>query len=147
MVDSSPTQEPRGPRGLRDSGFRFLLVGGLNTVVTAGCLAVLATLIDPRLAYTIVFVAGVAFATVMADRFVFGVRLGAKGMLAYAGTYLAVYLVGLAVVALIDRSGLPSSASALVVIVTAPLNFLAGRLIARRIHDRRTPTPEQGQHS
>jgi putative flippase GtrA len=147
MVDSTLSPEPRGPRGLRDSGFRFLLVGGLNTAVTAGCLAVLANFIDPRLAYTIVFVAGVAFATVMADRFVFGVRLGAKGMLAYAATYLAVYLIGLGVVALIDHSGLPSSASALVVLVTAPLNFLAGRLIARRVHDQRTPTPEQGQHS
>ena len=147
MVDSALPQEPREPRGLRDSGFRFLLVGGLNTAVTAGCLAVLATFIDPRLAYTIVFAAGVAFATVMADRFVFGVRLGAKGMLAYAATYLAVYLVGLGVVALIERSGLPSSAAALVVVVTAPLNFLAGRLIARRVHDHRTPSPEQGQYS
>lgn len=146
MSDNAPPRAGGGPRGLRDSGLRFLVVGGLNTVVTAACLAVLATFIDPRLAYTLVFAAGVAFATIMADRFVFGVRLGAKGMLAYAGTYLAVYLVGLGVVALIDRSDLPSGAAALVVVVTAPLNFLAGRLIARRVHDHRTPTSEQGQH-
>lgn len=122
------------PRSLRDSGTRFLLVGGLNTVGTGVLLALLATVMAPQLAYTVVFAAGVVFSTLMAGRFVYGVRLGTGGKLAYAACYLVVYLIGLGVVTLLERTGLPSSASALVVLVTAPLTFVGGRLIARLVH-------------
>ena len=56
---------------LRGQAFRFLLVGGANTAVTFVALALLAMVIDPALAYTIVFAAGLAFTTVMTGRFVF----------------------------------------------------------------------------
>ena len=56
---------------LRRQSWRFLLVGGANTAVTAALMAVLSMVIDPRLAYTVVDVAGLAFSTVMTSRYVF----------------------------------------------------------------------------
>lgn len=122
------------PRSLGSSAWRFVVAGGLNTLVTGVALTVLAQLIDPRVAYTVVFVAGVAFAVAMAGGFVFGVRMTRRLASLYVLMYLAVYLVGLAVVAVAVRAGLPESWSGLVVLVTAPLTFVGGRLLLTRGH-------------
>ncbi|WP_263729295.1 GtrA family protein [Cellulomonas sp. SG140] len=118
-----------GPRSLRSSALRFLVAGGLNTVVTAIALSLLARVIDPRLAYTIVFALGVGLAVAMAGGFVFGVRMTTRLALLYVLMYLTVYLVGLGAVTLAVHQGLPRSWSGLVVLVTAPLTFVGGRLL------------------
>ena len=56
---------------LRQQGWRFLVLGGSNTVVTFVLLAVLAHFIDHALAYTIAFAAGLAYTTALTGRFVF----------------------------------------------------------------------------
>jgi len=88
---------------------------------------------DARVAYTMVFAVGVGVSTLLADRFVYGVRLGAKGIVAYVGLYIGVYLVGLLAVHLWTASGHPAAAAGLVVVITAPLTFLGGRIITRYI--------------
>jgi putative flippase GtrA len=123
-----------GPRGAGAAGWRFVLAGGLNTAVTALALGLLSGVIDPQIAYTIVFACGVALSVFLADRFVFGVRMTTLTMLAYVVMYLAVYVVGLFVVRAIGSTDLPPSASALVVVVTAPLTFLGGRVLTARQH-------------
>lgn len=133
------------PHSLRTSAFRFVIAGGINTAVTALALALLSLVIDPRVAYTVVFVAGVVLSTVLADRFVFGVRMPAWAIAAYVAMYGAVYLVGLAVVAVLGQTGLPAWASSLVVLVTAPLTFVGGRLITSAAHRRRTAGTAGGE--
>ena len=132
------TEPPPGPRSLTGSAWRFALAGGVNTVVTGAALTGLSLLIDPTLAYTLVFAGGVAFATWAATRFVYGVPLGRTGIAAYVLLYLTVYLVGLGSLRLALSAGLPDAASGLVVLVTAPLTFLGGRLIAARVHRHAT---------
>jgi len=129
------------PHGLKSSAWRFVLAGGANTIVTGALLATLSLVIDTRLAYTLVFAVGIALSTFLADRFVFGVRLNRPAVAIYVAMYLAVYVIGLAVVAQIGNAGLPHSASGLVVLVTAPLTFLGGRLIAVAVHRNRIATP------
>ena len=46
------------PHSLKASAWRFLLAGGVNTVVTAALLSGLSLVIDPKIAYTIVFEIG-----------------------------------------------------------------------------------------
>jgi putative flippase GtrA len=123
---------------LGGSAWRFLLAGGANTLVTAGLLALLSLVIDPRLAYTIVFAGGVVLSTVLADRFVYGVRMDRAARVAYVSLYLVVYLIGLLAVHLWTTAGYPEAATSLVVVVTAPLTFLGGRLITGRLHRART---------
>lgn len=128
--------EQATPHGLRASALRFLVAGGLNTLVTGALLAALSLVIDPHVAYTLVFFAGIAFSTWMARRFVYGVPLGKGATAAYVLMYLVVYGVGLGAIALAERAGLPEGGTGLVVLVTAPLTFLGGRVIAARQHRR-----------
>lgn len=122
-----PTQRP----SVAGAAGRFLVAGLANTALTALALVVLSLWLDPRVAYTVVFAAGVVLAVVLADRYVYGVRMGRRIRWAYALLYVAVYLVGLGVVEMIRRSTVPAPWSAAVVLVTAPLTFLGGRLLTR----------------
>lgn len=111
--------------------WRFLLVGGANTAVTVVLLAVLARLIDPTVAYTVVYVLGLAFTTLMTSRYVFSAESSLSRMGTFVAWYLAVYAVGLTVVKVLDSQlGWSSIPLALATVaVTAPLSFLGGRLI------------------
>jgi putative flippase GtrA len=121
---------------------RFLLVGGLNTGVTVVLLAVLARLIDPALAYSIVYAAGLVFTTVMTSQYVFSADRSWSRMAAFVAWYLAVYGVGMAVVQVLDSAHQWSSVvlALATVAVTAPLSFLGGRLI---FASARRPIPAQ----
>lgn len=125
---------PRSEQGrsLHSSAWRFVIVGGFNTLVTGVLLSFLARVIDPRLAYTIVFVLGIALSVALAGGFVFGIRMTRALAVAYVGMYLAVYIAGLVAVALAIRAGMPRELSGLVVLVTAPLTFVGGRLVLTR---------------
>jgi putative flippase GtrA len=116
---------------LRRQSWRFLLVGGANTAVTAALMAVLSMVIDPRVAYTVVYVAGLAFTTVMTSRYVFSAGGSWTRMSAFVAWYLAVYAVGLGVVRVLDGGhDWPAVPLALATVaVTAPLSFVGGRLI------------------
>lgn len=113
------------------SAWRFLLVGGINTLVTTALLIGLSYLIAGWLAYTIVFIAGLVFSTVMAARWVFTNDGSRRAALIYALSYLAIYFVGLAAIAVIQALHGPEFLNGLSVVVTAPLGFLAGRIVFR----------------
>lgn len=131
-----------GPHSLRSSAWRFLVAGGINTVVTGLLLSLLARVMDPRAAYTLVFGLGIGFAVAMAGGFVYGVRLTRRLVALYIAMYIAVYLAGLAVIALATQAGMPREWSGLVVFVTAPLTFVGGRLLLAPSNDCR-PAPER----
>jgi putative flippase GtrA len=110
---------------------RFLLVGGANTVLTYLLLLGLTYVVDPRLAYTVAFVAGVVANVLLTGRLVFGSRPTARRRALYAGWLGVVYLVGLATVQLALVAGVRAEPvlAALPLLMTAPLNFLGGRLL------------------
>lgn len=126
------------PHSLGSSAWRFLLAGGANTLVTGALLTLLSLVINPRLAYTIVFAGGIILSTYLANRYVYGVRMTRGAVAAYVIMYIAVFLVGYVVIELLLTRGLPDAASGLVVLATAPLTFLGGRLITHRVHRSRT---------
>jgi len=111
--------------------FRFLLVGGSNTLVTLALFVVLQRWLSPGVAYTVVFLLGLAYTTALTATVVFGSRLTWRRAAAFVGWYLLVYAVGLGVVQLVAVVWAPSSLTTAVVTVavTAPLNFLGGRLL------------------
>ena len=115
----------------RSSVLRFLVVGGSNTAVTLVLFALLARVMPPWLAYTVVFALGLAYTTILTGRFVFGADNNRRSSALFVGWYLAVYAVGLGVVQTLQAVGVdsPDLTALLTVIVTAPLNFLGGRWI------------------
>jgi len=122
----------RAPLGARYGELlRFLLVGGSNTLVTLVLLVILQRWLSPGAAYTVVFALGLAYTTAMTATVVFGSRLTWRRGAAFAGWYLLVYAVGLGVVQIMTTLWEPSPLTTAVVTiaVTAPLNFLGGRLL------------------
>ena len=127
---------------VRQSG-RFLLVGAANTLVTAALLAVLALVIDPGVAYTIVYLLGLAFTAVMTNRYVFSAARSWRRMALFVAWYLGVYVVGLGVVHVLagEHRWAPLPMALATVAVTAPLSFIGGRLIFASVPVAAQETP------
>lgn len=125
------TVSGRGGRSLTGAGWRFLLVGGLNTLATGILLVILSYLMPGWLAYTITFAIGLIFSTVFAARWIFTRNGTPRATVLYAVSYLVIFFIGLACVAGIRALEWPVYLNALSVVVTAPLGFIAGRLVFR----------------
>ena len=120
------------PRSTVGAAWRFLIVGGSNTLVTTALLVALSYLMPAWLAYSIAFGLGLVYSTIFASRWVFTRAGTARATILYAACYLVIYLVGLGCVAVIQTFDWPEFMNALSVVVTAPLGFVAGRLIFRK---------------
>ena len=120
----------RTARGLvRSPAVRFLIVGGANTAATAALVVLLSLFLPGWLAFTIAFAVGLVFSVLVTGRWVFQTHLSAGRAALFAGAYIGIYGCGLAVVRFLELSGAPPAASGASVLITAPLSFLAGRLI------------------
>lgn len=125
----------------RSAMLRFLVVGGSNTAITLVLFALLARVMRPWVAYTVVFVLGLSYATLLTGRFVFGAESSRRSSGLFIGWYLLVYAVGLGLVQTLQAFGVdsPDLLALLTVVVTAPLNFLGGRWIFLA----RSPKPQK----
>ena len=112
-------------------GYAGNLFPGSQDALILGITEPAARLIDPTVAYTVVYVLGLAFTTLMTSRYVFSAESSLSRMGTFVAWYLAVYAVGLTVVKVLDSQlGWSSIPLALATVaVTAPLSFLGGRLI------------------
>lgn len=120
-------------RGRYAELLRFGLVGGSNTLVTLVLFVLLQRWLSASVAYTVVFALGLAYTTAMTATVVFGSRLTWRTGSAFIGWYLLVYAVGLLVVRLLEALTDPSAVvtAVVTVAVTAPLNFVGGRMLFR----------------
>jgi putative flippase GtrA len=115
----------------RGQVLRFGALGGANTALTTAAFYLLAWVLPAEVAFTIVYAAGIVFVALTTPRYVFRATASWSRRLALAGWYVAVYLLGLGVVALLD-SVLDAPRIVVVlgtVAVTAPLSFLGARLL------------------
>lgn len=119
------------PRSARSAAWRFLIVGGINTLVTTALLVALSYVLEGWLAYTLVFLTGLVFSTFFAARWVFTSNGSRRAALVYALSYLAIYFIGLLAIAGIKVLDGPEYLNGLSVLVTAPLGFIAGRIVFR----------------
>src|SRR4051812_39211308 len=77
---------------------RFLALGALDTAVTSAAFYALTGVMAAQLAFTIVYLGGLAFVTVATPRFVFRRTATLARRLALASWYVAVYCVALIVI-------------------------------------------------
>lgn len=128
-----------GERWRRTPLYRFLIAGGSNTLITGALVVILSYFIPGSIAFSVAFAFGVGYALVLTGRWVFNSRLTRSRVFLFIASYLAIYLCGLSVVALIGALDLPPWANASSVFVTAPLSYLAGRFIFSRSNTRGAP--------
>lgn len=116
---------------LRGQAARFLLVGGLNVAVSYGIFVALGLVVEPWLAYTAGYLAGLTVVALMTPGFVFGARTDWRRLGAFVAVYVLVYFAGRLIVAFASPSGLTELllTSAMLLAVTVPLSFLAGRFL------------------
>jgi putative flippase GtrA len=114
---------------LREIG-RFLVVGAINTAGSLALFVLLSTFLDPRVAYAIAFAAGIAFTTLMSSRFVFRTNPPARSKGLFVLWYLAVFALGELVVhgVAVSAGYAPWVAGLATAAVTAPLNYIGGRI-------------------
>ena len=83
----------------RGQVLRFGALGGANTALTTAAFYLLAWVLPAEVAFTIVYAAGIVFVVLTTPRYVFRATASWSRRLALAGWYVAVYLVGLGMVA------------------------------------------------
>ena len=116
---------------MKGQALRYLIVGGVNTLATYALFIVLGMVIDPGLAFTIAFLAGLIWVVFGSSRIVFRSKNSPKKLVMFAAFYLLTYGLGRLIVELIDPVGVLQLGltSLAVLVVTTPLSFFAGRFI------------------
>jgi putative flippase GtrA len=117
-----------GGQGEPGRVLRFLLSGAFNTAVTYAGYLVALRYFDPRVAFTLVYAAGIALAYFLNRVFVFRAHAGWRSVAAMPLIYLLQYLFSLAVVHFCITLGAPAWLAPLPAIaLSVPLVYLLTR--------------------
>jgi len=120
-------------RALRLELFRFVIAGGINTLLTLALYWLLLAWFEYRVAYTISFVAGIVSGFAFNTYAVFRVPWSWMRLLAFPSVHAVNYVVGLAIVWLsvrvfgIDERLAPVVAAVAII----PLNFMMTRFVIK----------------
>ncbi|MDB6162993.1 MAG: GtrA family protein [Xanthomonadaceae bacterium] len=111
--------------------FRFLAVGGINTLIGYGLYLLFNLVMDYRLAYTLSYLCGILIAFVLNSLLVFRQALRWKNLAIYPVVYLLQYGLGLLLVWIcVSILYLPEAYAPLLVIPLAiPMTYAASRMI------------------
>jgi putative flippase GtrA len=121
-------------KGIHSEFFRFLLVGGSNTLLGYALYYLLLGFIPYLYAYTVSYCIGIMFSYVMNSRFVFHQPLSLARFLQFPIVYVIQYGLGVAILWLLvgQLSISPELAMLGVVAATIPVTFLTSRFILKR---------------
>lgn len=120
--------------GLRQDGLRFLLAGVINTGLTFLLYQAALFFMNPTAAYTLAWVAGIAYVAVVYPERVFvgGARDG-WSRLGLAINYVLIYGVGVLLLKLFSMAEISPRFSVIaVMVITTGLNFVLSRWLLRR---------------
>lgn len=120
---------------LRDHEFgRFLICGGVNTLLTYLIYVGLVMVLPYPVAYTITTILGIFLSYVLNALFVFRRKLSLTAALQYPVVYVVQYFLGLALLyVLVEKAHLSKFfAPLLIVVATTPITFLLSRFVIGR---------------
>lgn len=112
-------------------GIRYLVSGAANSVLTFALYQLLIIIVPYQLAYTLSFVAGIAFAARVNAQYVFSSRLTSNTALRFGAFYLLLYVFGLSItVALIEYLDFHERLAPLAtVVLLLPVGFIGSRYL------------------
>jgi putative flippase GtrA len=120
---------------LRDHQFgRFLICGGVNTLLTYLIYVGFVMLLPYPVAYTITTILGIFISYILNARFVFRRKLSLMAALRYPVVYVVQYFLGLALLyVLVEKAHVSKFfAPLLIVVATTPITFLLSRFVIGR---------------
>lgn len=112
---------------------RFLLAGGVNTVVTYLIYLLLLHVLPYRVAYSATFVLGIVLGYTLNTHYVFRAKWQWKRLAAYPLVYVVQYLLGVLLLTMLVERGLANEqvAPLVVVVLSLPIVFITSRLIIK----------------
>ena len=122
---------------------RFLVVGGLNTVLTYVIYVALVLFLSYSIAYTVTYALGIFISYYLNTQLVFKRKLRLAVALQYPAVYVVQYLIGLALLYVLVELASVSKfvAPILTVVVTVPATYLISRYIIGRAPEREQKQP------
>jgi len=113
---------------------RFLLAGGLNTLLTLAVFQIALFVTNASIAYAISWIAGILFVVMFYPTRVFPEgRTGPRDRIALGASYVAMFLLGLGLLNVLTWLGMQPRISIVIVLAfTTAANFVASRLLLRR---------------
>jgi putative flippase GtrA len=113
---------------------RFLLIGGINTLLGYILYVALLQIVSYTLAYSISYVLGIFISYYLNARFVFKTELKLSKAIQYPLVYLAQYTLGVALLRiLVELLGVSTLiAPVLIVLVSIPVTYVLSRVILKR---------------
>jgi len=129
-------------RLFRRESIRFIIAGGVNTLVTYVAYLLLLFFLNYAIAYTLTYIGGIFFGYYLSARFVFCRPLQWRHAIQYPLVYFLQYALGITLTtALVEGFGFdPEYVPLVVVVLTLPLTFG----LARWIIKKEEPLPESG---
>lgn len=111
--------------------FRFLVVGGSNTLFTYGIFISLGLLLPAWIAYTIAFSVGIVWTLFGTSKFVFKANPTLLSGFLFVSWYILLYVVGQFIIYIFKPINFESLAitSLFILLFTTPLTFLGGRFL------------------
>lgn len=111
--------------------FRFLVVGGLNTLFTYGIFISLGLLFPAWIAYTIAFSVGIVWTLFGTSKFVFRANPTVLSGFLFVTWYIFLYGVGQFIIYIFKPNNFESlvTTSLFILVFTTPLTFLGGRFL------------------
>ncbi len=116
--------------------FRFLIVGGTNTVITYGLYLLLLLIMPYSAAYSIEYLAGITISYYLNSRFVFHQPLQWKKAFQFPLVYVVQYIAGIVILSLsVEILHISTEIAPLLVLaLTVPMTFVLSRLIIKGRH-------------
>jgi len=140
MSRSKPRRNPPLP-----SFLRFLIVGGLGTLLSYSIYVVLSLSLDAWVAFSVAYFAGLLFNVLLGSRWVFKSGNGTRSVIKFGGLHLFSYLVGRLIIFGLDPIGISEIliSAVLIATVTTPINFFGGRSIFGQVAGSSTKVSEE----
>jgi putative flippase GtrA len=112
---------------------RFVVSGGLNTLVSYVVFLAASLVFHYAVAYTMAYIAGILLSYWLAATFVFGTGFAARSALRFPLVYIVQYLYGVGVLfVMVDLLGISHHVAMLLAIITSiPLSFVLVRYVMR----------------
>ena len=110
---------------------KFIISGGINTVITYGIYLILLLQFSYQLSYTIAYASGLVISYFLSRLFVFQSHKGMKSLLLFPLIYVVQYGFGILILWLcIDKAGISDKIAPLIVIaITIPVTYLLSRFV------------------
>ena len=111
----------------------FVIIGGINTLVTGAVFIAISEVIEYELAYALTYVLGIALSYWMNSRWVFRVPMTWKKLVQFPLVYLAQWACGAVLLyVFVEGAGIHKNYAAfLIPVVTVPITFVISRVILK----------------